>query len=278
MGKSRKKYLKVFLNLGIAVGILLLVVFLLPKVLVFFSPFLVGYIIALIAGPLVKFFEEKMKVRRKAGTVFVIISVLAIVIACVYFIGAKLVEQVIGLTTALPDMWNGMEADLKQIGANMEVFFKRLPMDMQETLNGIVSQMDRLIAEVLSSISTPTISAVGSFAKQLPNMIIAVIMCLLSAYFFISEKDYMNHFVRKYMPESILNRWDLLKRSLKRAVGGYFKAQFKIEIFVYMELLIGLSILGIDYAILIALGIAALDFLPFLVRERSWCLGLSSNF
>lgn len=122
MGKSRKKYLKVFLNLGIAVGILLLVVFLLPKVLVFFSPFLVGYIIALIAGPLVKFFEEKMKVRRKAGTVFVIISVLAIVIACVYFIGAKLVEQVIGLTTALPDMWNGMEADLKQIGANMEVF------------------------------------------------------------------------------------------------------------------------------------------------------------
>lgn len=263
MGKSRKKYLKVFLNLGIAAGILLLVVFLLPKVLVFFSPFLAGYIIALIASPLVRFFEEKLKVRRKAGTVFVIISVLAIVIAGVYFTGAKLVEQAIGLTRALPDMWNGMEADLKQIGANMEVFFKRLPMDMQDTLNGIVSQMDSLIAEILSSISTPTISAVGSFAKQLPNMIIAVIMCLLSAYFFVSEKEYMNRFVERYMPESVLNRWDLLKRSLKRAVGGYFKAQFKIEIFVYMELLIGLSILGIDYAILIALGIAALDFLPF---------------
>lgn len=263
MGNARKKYLKVFLNLGIALVILLLVVVLLPKVLVFFAPFLVGYIIALIASPLVKLFEEKMKIRRKAGTVFVIIAVLALVVLAVYAVGAKLVEQVMGLTAALPDMWNSMEADFKQIGANMEIFLNRLPFDMKDTINGIVAQMDSLMAEVLSSISTPTISAVGSFAKQLPSMLIAAIMCLLSAYFFVAEKDYMSRFVRKYMPESVMNRWDLLKRSLKRAVGGYFKAQFKIEIFVYMELLIGLSILGIDYAILIALGIAALDFLPF---------------
>ena len=164
MGNARKKYLKVFLNLGIALVILLLVVVLLPRVLVFFSPFLVGYIIALIASPLVKFFEEKMKIRRKAGTVFVIIAVLALVVLAVYVVGAKLVEQVVGLTTALPDMWNSMEADFKQIGANMEIFLNRLPMDTKDTINGIVAQMDTLMAEVLSSISTPTISAVGSFA------------------------------------------------------------------------------------------------------------------
>lgn len=263
MGKSNRKYLKVLLNLTIAGIILLLVIILLPRVLMFFLPFIVGYIIALIASPLVKFFEEKIKIRRKAGTVVVIIAVLALVISVVYFIGAKLIQQVIGLTTALPDMWNSMEADFKQIGANLDVFLNRLPADVQETMDKIAAQMDSLVADLLSGISTPTISAVGSFAKQLPNMIIAVIMCLLSAYFFVSEKDYMSDFVRKHMPASILNRWDLLKRSLKRAVGGYFKAQFKIEIFVYLELLIGLSVLGVDYAILIALGIAALDFLPF---------------
>lgn len=263
MSKSNKKYLKVMLNLMIAAVILLLVILLLPRVLVFFSPFIVGYIIALIASPLVKFFEEKLKIRRKAGTAVVIIAVIGIVILAVYFVGAKLIQQAVGLTTALPEMWNGMESDFKQIGANLEVFLNRLPADIQDTLDKIAAQMDILVADLLSGISTPTISAVGSFAKQLPNMIIAVIMCLLSAYFFVSEKDYMSHFVRKYMPVSIMTRWDLMKRSLKRAVGGYFKAQFKIEVFVYLELLIGLSVLGVDYAILIALGIAALDFLPF---------------
>ena len=46
-------------------------------------------------------------------------------------------------------------------------------------------------------------------------------------------------------------------------MGGYFKAQIKIEIWIYLLLLTGFLILGVDYAPLIALGIAILDFLPF---------------
>lgn len=263
MEQSKKKYLKVLLNLGIAVIITLLVVLLLPKVLVFFAPFLAGYIIALIASPFVRFFEERLKIKRKAGTAVVVVAVIALVILAVYLIGAKLVQEIIGLSAALPDMWNSMEADLKQIGQNLDVFMDKLPIDVRNALSGAGEQLDSFFADLVSRISTPTITAVGSFAKQLPNMIIAIIMCLLSAYFFVAERDYMIRFFRKHMPFSIRKRWDLLKRSLKRAVGGYFKAQLKIEVFVYIVLLIGLSVLGIEYAVVIAFGIAVLDFLPF---------------
>lgn len=53
-----------------------------------------------------------------------------------------------------------------------------------------------------------------------------------------------------------------MARSFKRAVGGYFKAQFRIEIWMYLLLVLGLWILKVNYAFLIALGIAFLDFLP----------------
>ena len=56
MTQSKKRCLKVLMNLGIALVILLLVIFLLPKVLVFFMPFLLGYLIAMIASPIVRFF------------------------------------------------------------------------------------------------------------------------------------------------------------------------------------------------------------------------------
>ncbi len=56
-----KKYTKALTNLLVAAAIFLCIVFLLPKVFVFFSPFVVGWIIALIAAPLVRFFEEKVK-------------------------------------------------------------------------------------------------------------------------------------------------------------------------------------------------------------------------
>lgn len=263
MNQTKERYIKVLLNLSIALVILLLVIFLLPKVLVFFAPFLTGYVIALIASPIVRFFEEKLKIRRKAGSAFVIVAVIALVILVVYVVGAKLVEQIIGLTASLPDMWNSAEADLAQIGKRLDILLNKLPADMQEAIRGIGTKMDSFFADLVGKISTPTITAVGSFAKQLPNMIIGLIMCLLSAYFFVADKEYLIYFCKKYTPYSIQKRWSLMCRSLKRAVGGYFKAQFKIEIFVYFMLVIGLSVLGIDYALLIAIGIAFLDFLPF---------------
>ena len=263
MTQSKKRCLKVLMNLGIALIILLLVIFLLPKTLLFFMPFLLGYIIAMIASPIVRFFEEKLKIKRKTGSVFVIVAVIALVILVVYLIGAKLVEQIIGLTAELPEMWNSMEADLKQIGENLDIFISRLPEDFRLTIAGIGDKIDSFFASMVEKISTPTITAVGNIAKQLPSILIGTIMCLLSSYFFVAEKDYMSNFFEKHAPYSVRKRWNLLTRSLKRAVGGYFKAQFKIEAFVYILLLVGLSVLGIDYAILIALGIAFLDLLPF---------------
>lgn len=263
MAQSKKRCLKVLMNLGIALVILLLVIFLLPKMMVFFMPFLLGYLIAMIASPIVRFFEEKLKIKRKTGSVFVIVAVIALVVLAVYLIGAMLVEQIIGLAADLPEMWNGMEQDLAQIGKKFDMFLSRLPEDFRLSVAGIGAKMDSFLANIVEKISTPTINAVGNIAKQLPNALIGTIMCLLSSYFFVAEKDYMNDFCKKHTPYSIQKRWNLLVRSLKRAVGGYFKAQFKIEAFVYVLLLIGLSVLGIDYAILIALGIAFLDFLPF---------------
>ena len=51
--------------------------------------------------------------------------------------------------------------------------------------------------------------------------------------------------------------------NLKYAVGGYFKAQFKIMVVVGFILFFGFLILGIEYVFLLAVLIAFLDFLPF---------------
>ena len=90
----------------------------------------------------------------------------------------------------------------------------------------------------------------------------AVIICLLSAYFFVADKGYMAQVAEKYVPASIRYNFELIKRSFRKAIGGYFKAQFKIECWIYLLLVIGLLILNVKYALLVALGIAFLDFLP----------------
>lgn len=262
MKPSSKTYVKVLMNLGIAVIALLLLIFVAPKIIVFFMPFVIGWIIALIANPLVHFFESKLKIKRKAGTAFVIIAVIALVVLAGYLIGVKVVQEAIGLVHELPAMWESIEEDFRTIGKNLDVLYRRLPEDMRSAIVDISDSMGEYVGNIVGQVGSPTIEAVGNFAKHLPTVIVGIVMCLLSSYFFVAEREYLTVNVKKHMPEAIIYRWDMMMRSFKRAVGGYFKAQFKIEIWMYLLLVIGLSVLKVKYSLLIALGIALLDFFP----------------
>ena len=78
--KKSRIYLQIFTNLILTIALALLVIFVLPKVLHFFLPFVIGLIISLIANPLVKFMEKRIKIVRKHGSAIIIVFVLAAVI------------------------------------------------------------------------------------------------------------------------------------------------------------------------------------------------------
>ena len=264
MNSSRKRtYLKVFLNLGLVLCILLFCIFLLPRIIIWFMPFVAGWIIALIASPLVHFFEKRLKIRRKAGTAFVIISVIALVILAGYLIGAQLVEQIAEFIGDVPKLWEAAQADFAQIGEKLSVALKYLPAELQLTINSITGNVQEYFGGIMESISEPTITALGNFVGSLPNIVISVIMSLLFAYFYVADKGYLSGLLEKAIPDSVLARLQMIKRGLTKAVGGYFKAQLKIEVWMYLLLGIGFSILKVKYAFLIAIGVAILDLLPF---------------
>ena len=268
-----KKYCKALVNLGVAFIILLLIVFLVPKLLVFFAPFVAGWIIALIASPLVRFFEEKVKIKRKAGSAFVIVAVIALVILIIYLVGAKLTDEIMGLIGALPDIWDSAENDFADIGQNLSVIYNRFPADVQQSIMDVINQIGSYVGDLLGKIGTPTINAVGNFAKQVPSILIGLIMALLSSYFFVAERDQLAVWFRKHTPAEVLSWYYMLKRGLVKAVGGYLKAQLKIEVWMYLLLVIGFAVLQVDYALLIALGIAFLDF-KILSSDYKMAIGL----
>ena len=215
-----------------------------------------------IASPVVRFFEEKLKVKRKAMTAVVIVAVLAAVVLLVYLLIAKLVREGVNFINELPDIWNTILAELNKVGANLQGVYDRMPTDMQATIDHIILEMGDYMSNIMGEIELPSFKAVGNVAKQIPDIFLSVVMCLLSAYFFVADKGYMAAAAEKFIPTSVRYHFDLIRRSFRNAVGGYFRAQFKIECWIYILLVIGLMILGVDYAFLVAFGIAVLDFLP----------------
>lgn len=263
MESPMKKYCKALVNIAVAVVLLLLAIFLLPRLLVFFLPFVIGWIISMIASPLVRFFEEKLKFKRKAGSAFVIIVVIGLVVTVIYLICSNVSDQIMGLINDLPSMWKSMEADFMDIGKRMSVFYEKLPLNVQESFTVIIEEAGAYIGDLFGHISSPTIAVVGNIAKRVPSVLIGIIMCLLSSYFFVAERNQINDWFHRNAPGFLVERFSMIKRSLLKSVGGYFKAQLKIEVWMYLLLVIGLSILKVDYVLLIAFGIAILDLLPF---------------
>lgn len=260
--RTLRHYFKILLNIMIPVVSLILLFWLGPKLLVFFWPFVVGYILSVMANPMVNLVSDKCKVKRKPVSVLIIILVLAAIVLILYGIGHFLVQQISGFVVDLPIIWAAAEGELAKAAGHFKALFNSLPMDLKETLVSVQTSLDDYISAFISEISTPTVNAIGNAAKHIPNAVIGIIMCFLSAYFFTADKDYMGNFIKKSVPNVVLNKWNLIWDSLVKSVGGYFKAQLKIEVWIYVLLYIGLVLAKVEYAAVVALGIAILDFFP----------------
>ena len=88
-----KLYLKIVVNFILFILLILLMFLVVPKVLKFFMPFVIGWIIAMIANPLVKFLEQKVKIVRKLSSAIIIISVIVGVIGVLYTLLSIIVKE-----------------------------------------------------------------------------------------------------------------------------------------------------------------------------------------
>lgn len=233
------------------------------RVLGFLMPFVVGWIISAIAYPLVNWLERRLKIVKKLGTALIVIGVIALIVIGTYFAVSRITMEVSDLLRNFPDLYAQLESGLREIGDLLSGAFQKLPSGIQDGWRSMVANLDQYMGELVSRLSQPTVTAAGNFAKKVPSYLIAFIVAVLSAYFFTVEREEVLAWLQKMAPPSVEKRMRLVMHNLRYAVGGYFKAQFKIMAVVFVILLIGFLILRIHYAVLVAFLIAFLDFLPF---------------
>lgn len=261
--REPKIYLKIILNISIVILGVLFCVFLLPKLFHFFLPFVIGWIISVIANPLVKFMERKIKIVRKHSSAIIIIVVIGLVIGAIGGIGFILVRECITLVEDLPNIIEKLEAQIDIVVANLNGLYKILPDGMQEVIDNFGLKMDEYIASFLSNFDLDfSLTGAGVIAKTVADGFLKVIITVLSSYFFIAQRDEIISGTKKVMPESVQKNYNLVVENFKIAVGGYFKAQFKIMLILLAIMFIGFEIMGISFSFLLAFLISFLDFLP----------------
>ena len=257
-----KKYLRIILNIIIPLTGLYLVCVWGPRVLGFFIPFVIGWMIALIANPLVRFLEKRLKIVRKHGSMLIIAGVLALIISLLYFVLGKAYVEIREFIGDLPALYDSAAAEIRGAVQNGNRMFEFLPDEFRTAVMQFTENIGTYVGDLVSKAAAPTVEIAGNVAKGSPNVLVNTVITMLSSYLFIAEQDKILAWMRRYAPKFVLRYAEYLKKDARGVIGGYFLAQFRIMFVVAGILAVGFLFLKVKYGLLLAVLISLLDFLP----------------
>ena len=257
-----KRYLRMILNIVIPFLGLCLVIFLGPRLLRFFMPFVVGWILALLANPLVRFLERRVKLVRRHGSMLIIIAALAIVIGLFYGAGLLVYREMGSFLADAPEIYQSVIAEIEDALQNGRKLAEYFPQNLQPPLLAFSDNLDGLFGKLVSRAAEPTVQIAGHVAKSIPNLLVHMIITILSSYLFLADRESIMLWLKGHLPAFIFRYIEYMKRDAKGLIGGYFLAQFRIMCVVALILAAGFLVLGVRYGVLLAFLTAILDFLP----------------
>lgn len=268
--KIKKNWIKVVLfTLLLAVVVVAIYIFL-PRILKLigfivklFLPFLLGYIFSMAVNPLADTLQKRLKIPRGLSAVLVIVLIVGILGGVLTFAVWKIIDEVRMLYTQFPTIYENLQTSVHNFAVKWSTVYENLPMNIQEAITAAGESISDKAANFINTKSTPMVDSAGSVAKALPSVFIGVVVFILSSYFMVTENKAVTSTVYKLFSDRFVERLRIVKAEIKKYLGGYLRAQGILMIIAFFIMFIGLSILDIDYALLIALGIAFLDALPF---------------
>lgn len=251
-------------------------------VAVILVPFLIGFLLAktsvLVAKPVSKLFDRepsKISSAKKKSThtktalvIYVILLVFVVFIIVLTFIG--LVYQANSLLVTIADATRSFKPTevinsqvLERFSVDNGGF---LTPDMIESLKENITNMGQTVVKNIPQLISSSLSAVWKLAGNLPYGIFFVISIILSGFYFINDGPaVMKFFVKNTPNRKFRNRIFTLLNELSlmvfRVLGGYF-ALFVIT--AIESFVVFLAAGQREYAIVLAIVTALIDFLPVL--------------
>ncbi len=233
-----------------------------PPLVSLFAPFLLSFLMVWVLSPVVKWLHKKLGVSRK----FLSLALLALVFIALGTLIWALLTGIAGELISLTGNWEVLVSSLQAAVDGMGTTFSRtmdlLPASAQSTVNALINQFFDWLETVIPQFLTAAVDVGTDIAKALPSFAVALVVFIMASYFLTADYPRIRASLADRLPEGPRFFLSLVKRAVSVGFGGYVKAELILSIGVFFILLIGFLLIGQPYALLLALGLAVLDFIP----------------
>ena len=240
------------LNWLIALAILGWLMYLLAPVL---TPFVAAGLLAYIGDPLADRLQ-RMKMPRTLAVVAVFILTFGLLALLVLLVGPLIRQQVGALLAALPaitsqieQVWLPRVADLMNIELGDDV--------------GLSAFLSRY-SEMAGSWAGKALSSVSSTGSMLAAALMSLFLIPILTFYLLRDWDYIVTHLGALVPESQRDTVFALVRDADEMLGAFLRGQLLVMIALAVIYSVGLSLVGVKFAVAIGVVSGLVSFVPYL--------------
>jgi len=253
------------INIVYITFITLIIYIFLKYVLILVMPFIIGYLIAILIRPAIKFVSGKLHIPQKLAAVFLILLSYIGIGLFVSLVGVRFLVLIKSIIVRLPEIYAlQIEPSFSNIFDSVEKASSKLDPMMVQVIQDMAASISQSSGLVFSKVSSTVIEFISTSVSFLPGLFLGIIFSVISSLYF--SIDYNKIFI--YISNKLLPKNSSFLVELKilvTAIGfKYVKAYAKLMAVTFVELSVGLLLLRVEGAIMVAAFIAIIDFFPVL--------------
>ncbi len=232
-------------------------------------PFIIAYLFAECFKPVVKYSEKNKRFPKRFFVLFVVLIASGAVIMLIYALTKQIFTELGEFSSYAKETVNRIRTDENYAKETIEKISNFIPfVDLRERLWEMRTNLDEELWSIIISfgekLSGNILSAIGSMATFVPNLVFSSIVTVISTYYFAIDRVKINCFFLSLFPKKIRPWLKRGKDILSQTAIKYLRAYGLLFLITFSELLTAFLIIDIKYSFLLALITALIDVLPVL--------------
>ncbi len=260
-GKDSLFALVLLLLIGIIIYVYDKISFVFYPIVVIFStiapPIILAFIAYYLLNPIVNLLE-RIRIKRIWGIIIIILGLSGVLTGIILLTAPAIEAQVIDLIANFP-------AYLQQMGVGITTWLQNsfLGPYYEEGYNWIVSNFND-IPGIIGGYVVNAFQGVRNLATTVTNVVVTIVTFPFILFFLLKDGSRFKKYSLNLLPPKFRKDADQILKNMDTQVGSYIQGQIIVATCIGLLLFIGYLIIGLDYAITLAIIAAVTSVIPYL--------------
>lgn len=232
----------------------------------YFSPLVCALVFSWLVKPIAKPLEVlfgKMRLPKRLGALLALVLVFGVLFMSLIWLATALAGEAKSLLDSLPDYIEETADYITDVaGRASEIVQDQAGDEALTTIYEMLMAALNKLAGMASSFAAWLVSFTLSAVMTLPDVVLFVLFMIMECYYVVADRHIIGAFFRKLLPGKVADNGAKIKTVMVGGIRAQFITAVVQMVVAAIVLVVGFSIMDIQYALMLGVIISVLDALP----------------